>query len=175
MVCVLFAFAGVKFLLRDSLFNISQSAFSGASTTRGRQSRGGTSTRCVFVPCPLSTPSALRPLHPSPLSPRPQPSFDLTQRRTKHPAPPLANRPCAAMAPPSSTKAPKPPKPNHSSLSSIVSHLVRSSLGAAAPSADVVGDDKLDRHVAELLLKEAKEKEKAWGTKGTRAYMEDEE
>lgn len=62
-------------------------------------------------------------------------------------------------------------QPNHSSLSSIVSHLVRSQLGATASE---VKDDELDRHVAEMLLKEAKEKEKAWGSRtgGGGSYLQ---
>lgn len=54
-------------------------------------------------------------------------------------------------------------QPNHSSLSSIVSHLVRSSLGASAPASTAVPDDELDRHVAQVLLNEAKAKEKEMG------------
>lgn len=62
----------------------------------------------------------------------------------------------------SSFKSKPKPKPtvNNSSLSSIVSQLVRSQYGATAAE---VKDDQLDKHVAELLLKEAKDKEKAWG------------
>lgn len=51
-------------------------------------------------------------------------------------------------------------QPNHSSLSSIVSHLVRSSFGTAA---DAVPDDELDRHVAQQLLNEAKAREREMG------------
>lgn len=68
----------------------------------------------------------------------------------------------------------KPSKPNNNSLSSIVSHLVRSSYGSSSALSSVP-DDQLDRHVAEMLLSEAKEKQKAWGTKGNRAYIDDDE
>lgn len=69
-------------------------------------------------------------------------------------------------------KAKAAPTVNHSSLSSIVSNLVRAQAGA---SASAIPDDELDRHVADLLLKEASEKQKAWGTQGTRAYLDDDE
>jgi hypothetical protein len=52
-------------------------------------------------------------------------------------------------------------QPNHSSLSSIVSHLVRSSLGN---SASAVPDDELDRHVAQQLLNEARAKQQEINT-----------
>ncbi|KAI5481738.1 hypothetical protein MNV49_000015 [Pseudohyphozyma bogoriensis] len=72
----------------------------------------------------------------------------------------------------SSSKKTKASGPNHGSLTDIVSHLVRSSMGSS--TADVP-DDQLDRHVAQLLLSEAKEKEKAWGARGSRAYYEEDE
>lgn len=70
-----------------------------------------------------------------------------------------------------STSKSQTTQPNHSSLSSIVSHLVRSQLGATASD---VKDDELDKHVAEMLLKEAKDKEKAWGSRtgGGGSYLQ---
>ena len=55
------------------------------------------------------------------------------------------------------------------SLSSVVSNLVRASMGASVPSN--VADDDLDRHVAELILKEAKQKLAKYNTDGIRAYL----
>ncbi|KAG2136546.1 uncharacterized protein EDB93DRAFT_1253989 [Suillus bovinus] len=56
-----------------------------------------------------------------------------------------------------------------SSLSSVVSNLVRASMGTAvSPS---ITDDDLDRHVAELILREAKQKAESYGTLGIRAYL----
>lgn len=60
----------------------------------------------------------------------------------------------------------KPAQQDNNSLSSIVSNLIRSSLGAGSSSLEGVADDKLDRHVAELLLLEAKEKQDNWGSSG---------
>lgn len=65
--------------------------------------------------------------------------------------------------------------PNHGSLSSIVSHLVRSSLGSSAPGAGVVDDGQLDRHIAELLLREAREKDMAWGVSGSKRTARDDD
>ena len=56
-----------------------------------------------------------------------------------------------------------------STLSSVVSNLVRAQMGASVPSS--VSDDDLDRHVAELILKEAKQKLERYGTDGIRAYL----
>lgn len=56
-----------------------------------------------------------------------------------------------------------------SSLSSVVSNLVRASMGASVPS--TVPDDDLDRHVAELILKEAKQKAEKYAKEGIRAYL----
>ena len=79
------------------------------------------------------------------------------------------------MAPSSSSakaaKAAGTPKVNYSSLTSVVSNLVRSSFGASASAADVP-DDELDRHVAAILLREASEKQREWGTRGTSAYLD---
>ncbi|KAG1848517.1 hypothetical protein DFJ58DRAFT_466320 [Suillus subalutaceus] len=56
-----------------------------------------------------------------------------------------------------------------SSLSSVVSNLVRASMGATvSPS---ITDDDLDRHVAELILREAKQKAESYGEVGIRAYL----
>jgi hypothetical protein len=56
-----------------------------------------------------------------------------------------------------------------SSLSSVVSNLVRASMGASA--LNTVSDADLDRHVAELILKEAKKKAERYGQQGIRAYL----
>lgn len=56
-----------------------------------------------------------------------------------------------------------------SSLSSVVSNLVRASMGTAVSS--TVTDDDLDRHVAELILKEAKKKAETYSQQGIRAYL----
>ncbi|KAG8886566.1 hypothetical protein FRB98_001214 [Tulasnella sp. 332] len=59
-----------------------------------------------------------------------------------------------------------------SSLSSVVSNLVRASMGASANTS--VTDDDLDQHVAELILKEAKQKEaRYFGKEGIRVYQPD--
>ena len=57
-----------------------------------------------------------------------------------------------------------------SSLSSVVSKLTRASLGASvSPS---VKDEDLDRYVAELIMKEAKQSEERYkGKDGIRAYL----
>ena len=56
-----------------------------------------------------------------------------------------------------------------SSLSSVVSNLVRASMGSSVPSD--VPDEDLDRHVAEIILKEAKEKGERYNTQGIKAYL----
>ena len=56
-----------------------------------------------------------------------------------------------------------------SSLSSVVSNLVRASMGSSV--AESVADEDLDRHVAELILKEAKQKAERYGTEGYKAYL----
>lgn len=58
-----------------------------------------------------------------------------------------------------------------SSLSSVVSTLVRASMGTAVSS--TVTDEDLDRHVADLILKEAKQKAERYGQDGIRAYLQD--
>lgn len=56
------------------------------------------------------------------------------------------------------------------SLSSVVSNLVRAQMGASVPT--VVPDDDLDQHVAQLILKEARQKEARYkGRDGIRAYL----
>ena len=56
------------------------------------------------------------------------------------------------------------------SLSSVVSNLVRAQMGASVPTA--VPDDDLDQHVAQLILKEARQKEARYkGRDGIRAYL----
>ncbi|KAF8807883.1 hypothetical protein BYT27DRAFT_7338509 [Phlegmacium glaucopus] len=56
-----------------------------------------------------------------------------------------------------------------SSLSSVVSNLVRASMGTSI--SNMVTDDDLDRHVAELIVKEAKKKAERYGQQGIRAYI----
>lgn len=58
---------------------------------------------------------------------------------------------------------------NYGSLSDIVSSLTRAQVGSAAAS---VADDELDKHIAEMLLKEAKQKDQMWGERGTKAYYD---
>ena len=60
-----------------------------------------------------------------------------------------------------------------SSLSSVVSNLVRAQMGTSVSS--TVTDEELDRHVAELILKEAKQKAERYLQEGVRAYLPDKE
>jgi len=55
-----------------------------------------------------------------------------------------------------------------SSLSSMVSDLVRAQMGTSLSSS--VTDEELDRHVAELIVKEAKKKAELYMQSGIRAY-----
>ena len=56
------------------------------------------------------------------------------------------------------------------SLSFVVSSLVRAQMGAAVPA--TVDDGDLDRHVAELIMKEAKEKASKYAaSEGIRAFL----
>ena len=55
------------------------------------------------------------------------------------------------------------------SLSSVVSGLVRAQMGASVSS--TVTDEDLDRHVADLILKEAKKKAEQYGKQGISAYL----
>lgn len=57
----------------------------------------------------------------------------------------------------------------NTSLSSVVSNLMRAQMGSAVSS--TVTDDDLDRHVAELILKEAKQKAERYGKEGYRAFL----
>jgi hypothetical protein len=56
-----------------------------------------------------------------------------------------------------------------SSLNNVVNSLVRASMGASV--APTVTDEDLDRHVAELILKEAKTKAEKYAKDGIRAYL----
>lgn len=56
-----------------------------------------------------------------------------------------------------------------SSLSSMVSTLVRASMGSAV--SEHVADEDLDRHIAGLLLQEAKQKGDRYNKDGIRAYL----
>lgn len=58
-------------------------------------------------------------------------------------------------------------KPN--TLSTVVSNLVRASMGTSL--SPTVTDEDLDRHVAELILKEAKKKAERYSQQGIRAYI----
>jgi hypothetical protein len=55
------------------------------------------------------------------------------------------------------------------SLSSVVSGLMRAQMGTSVSSN--VTDEDLDRHVAELILKEAKKKAEQYGKQGISAYL----
>ena len=56
-----------------------------------------------------------------------------------------------------------------STLSSVVTNLVRASMGTSVD--DSVSDDDLNRHVRELLLKEAKQKLDKYSKEGIQAYL----
>ncbi|CAE6415405.1 unnamed protein product [Rhizoctonia solani] len=56
-----------------------------------------------------------------------------------------------------------------SSLNNVVNSLVRASMGASVTP--TVTDEDLDRHVAELILKEAKSKAEKYAKEGIRAYL----
>jgi len=58
-------------------------------------------------------------------------------------------------------------KPN--TLSHVVSNLVRAQMGTSL--SPTVTDEDLDRHVAELILKEAKKKAEKYSQHGIRAYI----
>ena len=58
---------------------------------------------------------------------------------------------------------------SNSTLSSVVSNLVRAQMGASVTHS--VTDEELDRHVADLILKEAKQKAERYSTEGIRAYL----
>lgn len=61
---------------------------------------------------------------------------------------------------------------NNSGLSSVVQNLVRHQFGASAM--DVPATD-LDQYVADMLVKEAKERKEKWNQEGMSAYLSDEE
>jgi hypothetical protein len=63
-------------------------------------------------------------------------------------------------------------KPPPGSFSSVVSSLVRASLGS---SANTVADEDLDKHIADLILKESKQSQKRWDEEGVSAYLSDDE
>jgi hypothetical protein len=63
-------------------------------------------------------------------------------------------------------------KPPSGSFSSVVSNLVRAQLGSSAAS---VADEDLDKHVADLILQEAKTSQKRWDEEGVSAYLSDDE
>lgn len=54
---------------------------------------------------------------------------------------------------------------NSSSLSNVVSSLVRAQMGSSIPTNTL--DEELDRRVAELILKEAKKSETRYGATGS--------
>jgi len=56
-----------------------------------------------------------------------------------------------------------------SSLSAVVSNLVRASMGTSVSA--TVPDEDLDKHVAELILKEAKQKAESYAKFGVQAYF----
>lgn len=58
---------------------------------------------------------------------------------------------------------------SNSSLTSVVSNLVRASMGSSV--SNTVTDEDLDRHVAELILKEAKQKAERYLQDGVQAYL----
>lgn len=55
------------------------------------------------------------------------------------------------------------------SLSSVVSNLVRASMGTSVPYD--VPDEDLDKHIAEVILKEAKQKAENYPKMGIQAYL----
>jgi hypothetical protein len=59
--------------------------------------------------------------------------------------------------------------PFQSSLQQAVSQLLRASMGSSVP--DSIPNEELDRHVAELILQEAKQKEDRYEELGLRAYL----
>ncbi|KAJ3767373.1 hypothetical protein FB446DRAFT_652231 [Lentinula raphanica] len=56
-----------------------------------------------------------------------------------------------------------------SSLSSVVSDLVRASMGTSV--APTVTDEELDKHVRDLLIRDAKKRAERYGQQGIRAYL----
>lgn len=125
---------------------------------RGRgavgERRAATSSRHASLPLTVIIASAL--FLAGPLSPS---LFDLqTSARVVMPTPPS-----------SSTRAPPARKP---SSSSIIAALQRASFGIATlpPTSSTGGDRLTDADIAELIAKEAREKEKVWREHGLGAY-----
>lgn len=58
-----------------------------------------------------------------------------------------------------------------STLSNVVSNLVRAQMGQSLP--DTITDEELDRHVADLIVKEAKQKAEQYLKTGVQAYLPD--
>lgn len=58
-----------------------------------------------------------------------------------------------------------------STLSNVVSNLVRAQMGQSLP--DTITDEELDRHVANLIVKEAKQKAEQYLKTGVQAYLPD--
>lgn len=56
-----------------------------------------------------------------------------------------------------------------SSLSNVVSTLVRAQMGSSVPSS--VTDEDLDRHIGEIILREAKAKAERYKSEGVKAYL----
>jgi len=56
-----------------------------------------------------------------------------------------------------------------SSLSNVVSDLVRAQMGSGVSS--TVTDEDLDRHIGEIILREAKAKAERYKKEGIRAYL----
>lgn len=56
-----------------------------------------------------------------------------------------------------------------SSLSNVVSTLVRAQMGSSVPSS--ITDEDLDRHIGEIILREAKAKAERYKNEGIRAYL----
>lgn len=59
--------------------------------------------------------------------------------------------------------------PGTSSLSSVVSGLVRAQMGSSVPSS--LQEDEVDRYVQELIIKEAKKRDERYGSLGIEAYL----
>lgn len=101
----------------------------------------------------------------------------------RRPYPLLTNRHELALTPPTQsqlrvswglptahiTMATSKTNASSSSLSTVVSNLVRAQMGSAVSS--TVTDEDLDRHIAELILKEAKQKAEKYGREGVKAYL----
>ena len=104
---------------------------------------------------------------PSPALPSPT-----SVPRSLSPHPPGLKTPDMPPPPPHSSISASQPashRPGPASLSSIVAHLQRSALGGSAPTPMGEEDEAaFDRRVAEMLMKEAREKGDVWGSRGER-------